>query len=444
MSIFLFFILNICFKLGFTENSLNCVSKFNDCFNCSVCGEEESNTCDCHWDINHKICKNGLSFSLSSDFFQYFSSCTDDASNAISDKYCGETNLELNDNGEILINIPENDGYYGQNKLYCEYTYNTLDTNDILYTIEYTLTSNDFSELFVYLIIQYNGETSTSGYLSQKEVKRDFENVKQISVLIYFNTKLRSIPFNLKIIRNGNKAKIALYITIGLIFLACLFCGLIVYCLSKKISENARLRQRTLLELAMARQRGEYINEDRESNSNSGEMNILDENRKKIGILFKTILAPKKFNKSFGVKDGNTCTICIEDFIERKSRVSITQCQHVFHYKCISNWLNQNIINPKCPNCNYNLIKDIDDKKLEATKTIEVGRRITTNEVHNLETEEIPDNNRNLNTNENRLITRNVGRNRNNANVQSSRNNLNTNDNQRNGNVVQEIIIENI
>ena len=69
--------------------------------------------------------------------------------------------------------------------------------------------------------------------------------------------------------------------------------------------------------------------------------------------------------KKYGTKDGNTCTICIEDFQEKISKVSITPCKHVFHYQCLSNWLVKNIMNPKCPNCNYNLIQNIKDSDIK-------------------------------------------------------------------------------
>ena len=142
------------------------------------------------------------------------------------------------------------------------------------------------------------------------------------------------------------------------------------------------------------------------------EIEVEEDNKKKIQILLNTTLAAKKFIKKYGVKDGYTCTICIEDFIENKSKVSITPCKHVFHYKCLTNWLVQNFKNPKCPNCNYNLVSDIDNKN-GGIQTINVAR----NHIHGLETQ---NNNNNLNTNEIRLITRNVNRSRSRFNNQNN------------------------
>ena len=169
-------------------------------------------------------------------------------------------------------------------------------------------------------------------------------------------------------------------------------------------------------------------------------MDVEEEKRKKIEILLKTTLAPKKFIKQYGVKDGNKCTICLEDFKIKKSNVSVTTCQHVFHYKCLSNWLIQNVLNPKCPNCNYNLILDVENNKTDNIQTIDISRRPNEN---NIETQ---DNNQNIGSNENRFITRNATRSRsrrtNHQNGQSVNNNIIENSGNPNG--VQEVVIENI
>ena len=425
--------------------SLDCSIEYIDCFNCSVCGEETFKTCSCNWDQRSRSCKNGIEKSLSLNFYEYYGSCTDEDSKAISNKYCGQSQLELNNNKEINLNIPKNNGLYGTNKLYCEYIYSALDKKEIFYSVKYKYKGSysiNINNIFVYLVITFNDETTASGYLSLKDIEREFDNIKQIKILLYFSQGVESLPFSLTIKRNGDKTKFILYITIGLIILACLLCALIIYCLSKKISENARLRQRTLLELAMARQQGDYNNRgDDRLSSGSNEVNLEEENRKNIEILLKTTLAPKKYIKKYGIKDGNICTICIEEFKVNKSKVSITSCQHVFHYNCLSNWLLQNVLNPKCPNCNHNLALDVNDKKIENIQTIDVARR--TNEANDLETQD----NNNLDTNENRFITRNADRTRSRIN-NTSRQNVNNNGIENGGNInvneIQEVVIQNI
>ena len=403
-SFFICIIITIFFNLLIIIKSddIQCNTAYRECFNCSVCGEEAN--CNCHWDSTSKGCNPGDDVDLSKDFYLYFGSCTDSDSMEITKKYCGETTLKLNDNDEIDINLPKNDEIYGTSKLFCEYTYSEADDIDIYYTIQYEIEdSKNINSMHVYLDMQFNDDTKTNGYLTYKSFKKDFNNIKRIKVLLYFSKGLSSLPFKLKIIRIGEKSKFALYLAISFIICGCLLCALIIYFLSKRMNQKARMRQRTLIRLAMARQIGRRTSGEDVASSNS--VDVEEENRKKIEILLKTSLAPKSYIKEYGKKDGSICTICIEDFKEKKSKVSITPCNHVFHYKCLSNWLIKNVINPKCPNCNYNLVQDIDNKKIEEIQTINVARRT---EDENIVSRNIQDNNDNLNTNDNLVYTRNM------------------------------------
>ena len=101
-----------------------------------------------------------------------------------------------------------------------------------------------------------------------------------------------------------------------------------------------------------------------ENEENKSKAHKLNENKKKLIVLFKTILSARKYEKTHNKIDCPRCTICYEDFELSNSVVSITPCQHIFHYKCLNNWLNQNILNPKCPNCNFDLMT-IDISKLK-------------------------------------------------------------------------------
>ena len=322
---------------------------FNDCFNCSTCGEQETyyEHCLCSWDSNSHTCKDVTSKSTIFYFYQAFSSCQDSSSNLIKNDYCGSSTITLDD--EYTFSF-----YYNINYKY------------------YSSYSNDLSTVNLYLLVTYDDSTSTSGLLQGNEINKDFYSVKEIQLKLYFEHSFSSLPFSLVITKKNDNSKLTLYITIGVIILSCILCALAIYCLSKKISENARLRQRALFDIAMAHQNGEEIDDEE-----SEQKRIENENKLKIKYALKHSLKPKRFLKKYGTKDGNTCTICIEDFKEKVSKVSITPCKHVFHYQCLSNWLVKNVMNPKCPNCNYNLIqnvKDSDIKDMVIPETIHVNK----------------------------------------------------------------------
>ena len=40
----------------------------------------------------------------------------------------------------------------------------------------------------------------------------------------------------------------------------------------------------------------------------------------------------------------------------------------MFHYKCISDWLYKNIRNPKCPNCNHEILNDDEENNNNVNK----------------------------------------------------------------------------
>ena len=79
----------------------------------------------------------------------------------------------------------------------------------------------------------------------------------------------------------------------------------------------------------------------------------------KANTLFDTKLVEHLYKEEYN-QYGGGCSICLENF-NKKSKVAITPCKHVFHYKCIREWAFKNILCPKCPNCNHEILKDKED-----------------------------------------------------------------------------------
>jgi len=84
--------------------------------------------------------------------------------------------------------------------------------------------------------------------------------------------------------------------------------------------------------------------------------------KKKINISKKS-LKNDIFSEKLVQKYGNSCSICLEQFVNEKSEISITPCEHIFHMVCIIKWIELNGSNPYCPNCKYNFIKKKEKKK---------------------------------------------------------------------------------
>ena len=58
-------------------------------------------------------------------------------------------------------------------------------------------------------------------------------------------------------------------------------------------------------------------------------------------------------NEDIFKDDSETCSICLCDFKEMKT-ITLTNCHHKFHYKCIKEWL---LDNDRCPLCNEDQTK---------------------------------------------------------------------------------------
>ena len=395
----------------------NCPVDYIDCFNCTTCGETEIyySDCLCLWNSGTQKCDSVTTKPNILSVFNAFSRCKDTSSQLIQEKYCGVTSINLDK--DYTFSLPLVDGLYGTRSIYCEYKIETSSEDDIYYHIDYNF-NPDFlsykSSINLYLTVTYDDYTSASGALQTTNMNKDLFLVKEISIDLYFERGFDVLPFSFVITKKKDNSKLTLYITIGIIIFACVICALSIYCLSKKISESARIRQRALFDNAMAHQNGED-NDDEEDEQKKLE----EENKLKIKFALKHTLKAKKFLKKYGTKDGNTCTICIEDFKENKSRVSVTQCKHVFHYQCLSNWLSKNVMNPKCPNCNYNLIQDVKDTDIQTLKIKPETIKVSSIKINNIEEGE----NNNNEINANRQAQQN---NENTRNINVVPNNINT------------------
>ena len=78
----------------------------------------------------------------------------------------------------------------------------------------------------------------------------------------------------------------------------------------------------------------------------------------KIKQLFKTEFLPQYYSKKLDEKGFNGCTICIKKYKNNLSKIVILPCNHIFHYKCLYDWLINNK-HWKCPICNLDLTEKV-------------------------------------------------------------------------------------
>ena len=84
-----------------------------------------------------------------------------------------------------------------------------------------------------------------------------------------------------------------------------------------------------------------------------------NENKRKKELLFNDKLYPIIYNKEFFKENNNnSCSICLEYYIDKKSLISLTPCNHIFHFNCLKKWSMKNAGFFRCPNCNYDFMKE--------------------------------------------------------------------------------------
>ena len=109
------------------------------------------------------------------------------------------------------------------------------------------------------------------------------------------------------------------------------------------------------------------IENNRRNEENEREEKI-KRNKQLIEYLLENDLKAKLFTKEIIVNDCEKCSICLEAFEYNKSQVSITPCKHIFHFDCLKNWLETEVLNPHCPNCKYSILSNIDLKSINLNK----------------------------------------------------------------------------
>ena len=339
-----------------------------DCNDCNFCGEKTQNYANCNYD--NLFCKGEdqyyFSSRLKSEYDIFFRK--DEEINS----FCGKGEVELNLEKESITILDINKNNFPKGKsVHCLYSFNNLEKYkmrepSIIFGINNKLSNN----INIKIIIEH---TNADEEKMQKLITiEDFENNIYEESLEDSEELLMFIDFinldfegdeniEIKYIANKkiyyiNLTSYILYAIIALAFLIILIVLLIkIFCpkCSKKTSQNNN----------QARQIDSNRNQNLENVVIVTQKDIENEIMKKKINLSKKALKNDIFSDKLIQKYGNSCSICLEQFIIEKSEISITPCEHIFHMACIHKWIESNGSNPYCPNCKYDFIKKKDRKK---------------------------------------------------------------------------------
>ena len=394
--VFIFFIFSFTILIKCDEKD-EC-SNFTDCNKCSLCNDETKTLCKCQW-TNKGCIFNTKKYSQNNEnwYSKTFVCQTLDKLNNVENIYCPnslsrKTESSLNKDNSIEYTIqPDSNGFYGKKMAICNFEFEQASHKDIMVNIEFS--SKIFINPKIYIESIDSSKIITKTTIDKNENIKLVKNSKIIiKVLLRHEYTVSPIKIKLSIISSNHLLSLALTIITLLILFLVIY--IIFYIIQKKEKkrkiqlENGHQAPSNMA-IIMRNSNSNIFIHNRKENIN---LEVL--NKQKLDKLFNN-----KMNKHFYKEEFNqycdVCSICLNKFNE-KSEVSITPCKHVFHYKCIHNWLYKTIINPNCPNCKHEILKDEEESKSNEKKeanAIIIRRRYKENNS-NIRLNQLDDDNR--------------------------------------------------
>ena len=278
---------------------------------------------------------------------------------------CGKNKIEIakkekKQNIDILkINKDNTQSFLTTQKLNCYYefenTYFKDSSKNITLIFEHNGNSNVNKLDFFIIIMLYPKSNSphifdlTKTNFQNKKETIDIKHYSSFSIFIDVAPNINiqeSVSISLNYIDNKKLSPIIILLIIlgGLIFIILIILAISI--IKSKLKKNQRTGNRN--SIRNNHNNVELTQEEREKM----------EKMKKIKQLFESDLVPQYYSKELDDKEYNGCTICLKKFRDNISKIYILQCNHIFHYKCIYDWLINNH-HWKCPICNLDLTENV-------------------------------------------------------------------------------------
>ena len=357
--------------LVFPRANQEACNSYSDCFNCSI-----SSSSLCTW--NNHTCSTNQQITSSSEptssstYSHTFNSCQDYFALTSMTTLCGKSDIRLPRDTSFQLSLPDNNGYYGTTNTFCKYSIsftNIQITDKVDFTLHVNEIDNKPSILYLKTEVKYVNKNAVhiKEFKDNTSYKTQYEQIDTMVIYFYSPITLKEKPFTISFEVNKNDPKKVIYIIVGIVTAVCLICVISIYCFTKKLlkkkieGENGENAQDDISDVPGAiPDRHSHNN----NNHSSSEHHLHHHHHhhhhhksteKQIDTLFATSLTEIQYSNKVS-SYGTNCTICLDNFTIGKSNVILTPCKHVFHKKCLSDWLHKNKSNPICPNCNLNFI----------------------------------------------------------------------------------------
>ena len=332
---------------------------YYSCLSCIMCSEAELKDgygCYCTWDSNTHSCAylNVENPSLD-EWYKELEKCENEKKSIYCPIQTKYTVDDFEDDKIILKLKKDKDNAYGSYFSHCQFEFN--DEKGESYDVEIYYPSNLKSllppEVALYSsykeedVIKENTEEISANYTKY------FGNLYKLKYMILLKDQYKVMPTYLTISKHSSKTINKLLLIPFFLLFGLLMISLTYYNL-KRHSRRRKTRERLIL--LRAQRDLQYI---QPYQINVG---VDQEVLKRNNTIFDTILVEHLYKEEYNLYGGG-CSISLENF-NKKSKVAITTCKHVFHYKCIREWAFKNILCPKCPNCNHEILKEKEDNNM--------------------------------------------------------------------------------
>ena len=349
---------------------------FSDCYKCVLCGDDSITSCECIYRQTGCDSSSYGSYSDSENWYSKVTACINlDNMIGVYNEYCPNffsktTEDDLDEDKSLTFEIKQDsDGYYGKNLVVCYFEYEQTTEQDMLVNVEYSKNLDKLPKV-------YMESTDITSVKTRASVESNREITFSSSVKITIKVLLRSdytvSPIKIKLSLDTNNTARIIAIILIVLFIA-ITIGCIIFCLYRIYRNNEERRRARMYLYQQARENMARIEQENNNYYNNNQNESQEEsedleqiNKEKLDKLFNGKMAQHLYKKEYN-QYGGGCSICLTEF-KKKSKVSITSCKHVFHYKCISDWLYKNIRNPKCPNCNHEILNDDEDNNNNVNK----------------------------------------------------------------------------
>ncbi len=317
---------------------------------------------NCYWNSYECEINSENNINNKREWWELFSQC--DNNNQLI--YCGDPEIKDLNNEKSTLTLKNIDNGFCNIGLFCSYYFNHQSVRkdlNIQYLIKTTIYNIAYPKISLNLIFVNNSNLIID---LNKDMTIDKSPIKKVELYILCYEKYYYNPFSITFVTNNKNNKgfyVALIILLSII-LGIILIITILHCYCKKNKEI-------------------QSNYERRESNNVQSINIYSSNRRNfsteqgfnkkdiIDQIFRYCLSELDYQDLVDKKKSNEkCSICLESFkenekvkITNKTKFIMTPCEHFFHFKCIYSWLNKNIKNAKCPNCNYALI-NADEGKL--------------------------------------------------------------------------------